>query len=284
MDWLYRSELFTQPGGFTIGIEGPACDRQGNLYAVNFERQGTIGRVTPEGVASVFLILPGKSVGNGIRFNSRGDMLIADYTCHNIWQIDMGTREAKVLVHEERMNQPNDICITTDDVIFASDPNWETLTGNLWRITPEGKIDLLERDMGTTNGIEVSPDEKTLYVNESRQRRIFAYDLLPNRSLANKRLFYQFEDYSLDGMRCDQNGVLYVTRYDKGTVLLLSPEGKALTEIYLRAKKCSNLAFGGADGRTLYVTMADSGNVESFRTQTPGRAFELRRACRETSA
>ena len=70
---LYESFIFTPPGGFTKGIEGPACDWEGNLYAVNYREQHTIGKVTPEGECSVFVTLPGGSIGNGIRFNSKGE-------------------------------------------------------------------------------------------------------------------------------------------------------------------------------------------------------------------
>lgn len=83
----FVSEVWTERGGFTEGIEGPACDKEGNVYAVNYERESTIGRVTPEGECSVFLELPPGSIGNGIRFDSRGNMLIADYVGHRIWRV-----------------------------------------------------------------------------------------------------------------------------------------------------------------------------------------------------
>ena len=84
IDELFISHAFTERDGFTSGIEGPACDADGNLYAVNYARQHTIGKVTPIGKCSVFVELPNGSIGNGIRFNSAGAMLIADYTNHNI--------------------------------------------------------------------------------------------------------------------------------------------------------------------------------------------------------
>ena len=274
MEQLFRSRVFTERDGFTYGIEGPACDRDGNLYAVNYCKQHTIGKVTPDGKCSIFIELPETSTGNGIRFNSKGEMLIADYTGHNIIKVDMNTREQSILAHESRMNQPNDICITSTDVIYASDPSWKKGTGNLWRIMPDGTVTLLESEMGTTNGIEVSPDEKTLYVNESWQRVIYAYDIMEDYSLTNKRLFHRFEDgFNMDGMRCDMEGNLFVTRHGKGTVIRLAPDGHALTEIHLAGKKCSNIAFGGPDGCTIYVMLADIGNIEVFRTDVPGRAF-----------
>lgn len=272
---LYKSSVFTAPGGFTSGIEGPACDPEGNVYAVNYERKHTIGRVTPEGECSVFIELPGGSVGNGIRFNRAGDMFIADYVNHNIWKVDMNTKELAVFAHEPKMNQPNDIAIADDDTIFASDPNWKQSTGNMWRIGTNGTVTLLESGMGTTNGIEVSPDNRTLYVNETVQRRVWAYDLSPDSQITGKRLLIEFPDFGMDGMRCDMDGNLYITRFGKGTVAKVSPNGELLTEIRLHGTNCTNLTFGGLDGKTCYVTLSDTGNVERFRVETPGREWAM---------
>ena len=272
---LFVSQEFTPVNGFTSGIEGPACDANGNLYAVNFERQHTIGKVTPDGEASVFVELPDGSIGNGIRFNSEGFMFIADYTNHNVLKVDMETQKISVYAHEPTMNQPNDLAIGANDIIYASDPNWGASTGQIWRVDTDGKVTLLEADMGTTNGVEVSPDEKILYVNESVQRNIWAYDLSLDGEISNKRLLIQFPDFNMDGMRCDIEGNLYVTRHGKGTVAKLSPEGDVLLEVELTGKLCTNIAFGGSDGSTCYVTMADRGNVEVFRADLPGRSWKL---------
>lgn len=267
----FVSEVWTEPGGFTGGIEGPACDKDGNVYAVNYEREGTIGRVTPEGECSVFLELPPGSIGNGIRFDSQGNMLIADYVGHRVWRVHMESRELKVWAHEPRMNQPNDIAIMANDTVFASDPNWAESTGQLWKINPDGNTVLLEQGMGTTNGVEVSADERTLYVNESVQRVIWAYDLTPEGEIHSKRKLIEFPDYGLDGMRCDLQGNLYVARFGKGTVIKVSPGGQVLQEVQLHGKNCTNVTFGGEDGCTLYVTIADQGNIERFRTDAPGK-------------
>src|SRR5690606_4701294 len=215
---LYKSKTFTEPGGFPSGIEGPAVDKSGILYAVNFAKTGTIGRDSPDGTASLFVELPEKSIGNGIRFNRNSDMLIADYTNHNILKVDMYTKEDTVFAHNDQMNQPKDIASSDNDIWFASDPDWKNSKGQIWRIDVDGSFKLLEGDMGTTNGIEVSPDNKTLYVNESVQRNVWAYDLSPEGEISNKRLLIKFEDFGMDGMRTDTAGNLYITRHGKGTV------------------------------------------------------------------
>ncbi len=169
---------------FTDGIEGPATDRKGNVYAVNYQRQGTIGILKPDGSHGIYATLPGNSVGNGI---------------------------------------------------------------------------------------EVSPDGRHLYVGESAQLKLWKYDLLEDGTLTNKQLFHRFEGYGMDGMRCDINGNLYLTRYDKGTVVILNPEGNLLEEIPLQGKKPCNLTFGGRDRKRCYITLADRGCLEYFDADFPGR-------------
>lgn len=271
---LYKSTALTPDSSFTGGAEGPAVDKAGNLYAVNYAKEGTIGMITPTGEKSIFLELPNGSVGNGIRFNSKGEMLIADYTNHNVLKVDMTSKQISVYAHDATMSQPNDIAIDNKDRLYASDPNWKANTGRIWRVDLDGKITLLEDSMGTTNGIEVSPDNRTLYVNESVQRNVWAYDLSDSGTISNKRLLIQFPDFGMDGMRCDADGNLYITRYGKGVVAKVSSKGELLKEINLLGKNCSNIAFGGVDGKTAYVTLQDKKNIETFRVEAVGREFK----------
>lgn len=272
---IYEVSDFVPDSVFTSGVEGPATDKAGNVYAVNFAEQGTIGIINPKGKSELFVKLPEGSIGNGIRLNAEGNLFIADYTKHNVLEIDKGTREVRVYAHDSTMNQPNDLAIMDNGILFASDPKWSESTGNLWRIDRDGSTHLLESNMGTTNGVEVSPDQKTLYVNESVQLNVWAYDLDQEGNISNKRPFYKFDDFGLDGMRCDAEGNLYITRHSKGTVLILTPSGNILREVQLKGKKPTNIAFGGDDGKTCYVTMMDRGNVETFRAEHPGRAWAM---------
>jgi len=271
---LFVAEPFTPANLFTDGIEGPACDSSGNVYAVNFERQGTIGRATPEGEASLHVVLPNGSIGNGIRFDVAGTMFVADYTKHNILRVPANSRQATVFAHQEKMNQPNDLAIMPDGTLYASDPNWGNSTGQIWRIDSKGHSELVASELGTTNGIEVSPDAKTLYVNESVQRNIWAYSINRDGKLVDKRLVRRFSDYGFDGMRCDVEGNLYVTRYGKGTVVKLSPTGKVLQEVDVLGKRPSNLCLGGPDGRTVYVTEVEHRRLVRFRVDRPGLAWK----------
>lgn len=255
---------FTEEDGFTSGIEGPAVDSKGNLYAVNYKEEGTIGVVDRQGNVKTFATLPNGSVGNGIRFDNQDNMYIADYTNHNILLIKQNTSNAIVYAHDSDLNQPNDVAIAPGGILYASDPNWKNNTGNLWKIDDSGFF-LLESNMGTTNGIEVSPDGKKLYVNESIQRKIWIYEINEHGEVYNKQLFYSFSDFGLDGMRCDKNGNLFVCRYNAGKVVVINPEGKLIREVILTGEKPSNITFG-VDYKQCFVTMADRGCIESFYT------------------
>lgn len=280
---LFKAEALTEEGLFTEGIEGPACDREGNIYAVNFAKEGTIGRTTPGGKSEVFVTLPDGSVGNGIVFDRTGSVFfVADYTKHNVLRVDVKSRRIEVLAHEPKLNQPNDLAMGPEGTLYASDPSWKAGTGQLWRIgratKPNGdgelgKATLLEENLGTTNGIEVSPDGKTLYVNESVQRNVWAWTITAEKRLSDKRLVRQFPDFGFDGMRCDVDGNLYITRHGKGTVVKMSPGGEILREIDVLGKKPSNLCFGGPDGKTVYVTEVDHRRLVKFRVDRPGLAW-----------
>ena len=267
---LFVASALTKAGEFTPGIEGPAVDAAGSIFAVNFARQGTIGRVTPQGLGEVFVELKDKSVGNGIRFDRQGRMFVADYVNHNVLRIDPQSKAVSVFAHEPKMNQPNDLAITADGTLYASDPAWDKGTGQIWRIGADGKVTRVAGDLGTTNGIEVSPDGKTLYVNESVQRNVWAFAITSTGELAEKRLVKQFPDHGFDGMRCDVDGNLYITRYGKGTVAKMSPRGEILQEIDVLGKAPSNLCFGGPDGRTVYVTEVEHTRLVQFRVDKPG--------------
>ena len=256
---------------FTNGIEGPATDKAGNLYAVNYAEEGTVGIVRADGTHALYVNLPKGSTGNGIRFNHSGIMLVADYTGHNILAVDTTTKTISVFAHESLMNQPNDIALAPNGNIYASDPNWKNKTGQLWLIRPNGEVVQLGKELGTTNGIEVSPNGKTLYVDESAQLKLWAYPIKKDGTVGKRKLIHTFEGFGMDGMKTDVKGNIYLCRYDKGTIAVLSPKGRLLKEIQLKGKQPSNITFGGKDNRQCFVTLQDRGCFETFTVPFPGR-------------
>jgi sugar lactone lactonase YvrE len=283
-DALFQSRQITPTGEYTFGIEGPAVDERGNLYVVNFGKPGTIGKVAAGASQSeLFAVLPEGSVGNAIRFDREGRMFVADYKKHNVFLVSPDGKDVKTYFHSDDFNQPNDLTVAADGTIYASDPHWKRHDGQIWRISKSpsgeaiGEKMTAERKMSTTNGIDLSPDGKTLYVGESDTREIWAYRIDGAR-LLSPRLVKRFADFDIDGLRSDTDGNLFVARILKGTVAELSPQGKLEREIQLTAPEPTNLAFGGTDGKTIFVTQRKGGFVESFRTDHPGREFCLR-AC-----
>ncbi len=280
---LFESRQLTPPGEYTFGIEGPAVDLDGNLFVVNLGKPGTIGRLSAGASASEkFIELPEGSVGNAIRFDRQGTMFVADYRKHNIFAIKKGGTELSVYFHSDRFNQPNDMTIARDGTIYASDPNWKARTGRIWRIAKsadgsvQGEIMTAPRAMGTTNGIDLSPDGNTLYVGESSSGQVWAYAVHGNE-LASPHLVKAFEPDTIDGLRTDIDGGLYVARIRRGAVDVLGPDGKLEREVRLSAKEPTNLAFGGADGKTVFVSQRAGGFIESFRTDREGREHCLQR-------
>ncbi|KGK57673.1 MULTISPECIES: SMP-30/gluconolactonase/LRE family protein [Xanthomonas] len=261
-------------GAFTHNAEGPATGPDGALYAVNLGKDGTIARITlqPDGSANaqVFVTLPAGSTGNGIRFRD-GAMYVADYTGHKLLQVNMQTRAVTTFAALPDADGPNDLALAPDGSFYASDPNWKDNSGRLWHIGRDGAVRLLESGMTTPNGLDVSPDGKRLYVNESMSRKVWVYDRRDDGSLRNKRLLIAFPDFGMDGMRCDADGNLYIARYDAGQIAVVSPTGRLLRTVALKGRKASNVAFGGSDGKQVFVTLQDRGAVETFRSDRPGR-------------
>lgn len=278
-----KSKKFSSEGEFTSNCEGPAVDSDGNVYAVNFARDGTIAIMNGKGNASFFVTLPKGSTGNGIRFADKNTFYVADFTGHNVLKVNLITKDVSVFANEPKMNQPNDLAITATGHIFCSDPNWKEGTGQIWHVSPDGKTRLAAEKMGTTNGIDVSPDEKKLYINESVQRNVWVFDLAPDGTLSNKKLLHQFEDGGMDGMRVDIHGNLYIARHGKGEVAVLSPEGKVIQTIQTIGKKVSNICFGGRNGKTCYITLQDRGCLETFKAKTAGREWAMMKAFEENS-
>ena len=268
---LFIARDHTAENLFSTNIEGPAVDKDGKLFVVNYQQDGTIGLVNPDGAVDLFVTLPEGSIGNSIQFNAEGNMLVADFTKHNVLEVDTKTKAVSVYCHDDRLNQPNDICINKKGIVFASDPDWKNQKGQLWKIGLDKKAVLLKGNMGTTNGICLSPDEKTLYLNESIEKNIWAFDIDTDGNISKQRLFTSFTDYGMDGMKCDTKGNLYVTRHGKGTIAIFSPAGELLKEVELKGKKVSNITFGGKDFKTCFVTLQDRKCMEKFRTDTPGR-------------
>lgn len=261
----YEVHELTADNLFSHNIEGPSF-RNDTLFVVNYQRDGTIGYVLPGGECELYQTLPDSSVGNSIKFDKKGNMYVADFVGHNILKVDKH-KKVSVYCHNDNFNQPNDIIMNSKEWIYASDPNWDDGSGQIWLIKDKDESVRVADSMGTTNGLALSPDEKYLYVGESVQLKIWRFDVAEDGSLSNKTLFTTFKGYDMDGMHFGPDGNLFVCRYGKGEIVVFSPEGKQIRTIPLHAKKCSNFVFGDPDGKTVFVTLQDKKGMEMFRIE-----------------
>ena len=285
---LFASQRVTKDGLFTTGVEGPSSDPAGDVYVCNLGVSGTIGRVRVGSAdPELFLRLPPGSIPNGSRFDKSGRMFIADWKGHNVFVVAPGWRVASVYFHSDEFHQPNDLAVSSDGAVFASDPDFHTNAGRIWRIAKEseggvfGAVMPADRSMGLTNGLDLSPDEKTLYVSEFDTNEVWAYAIEGGR-LTRSKMIYRFDGGGqLDGLRTDADGRIFVARNGAGSIAILGADGALIREIPTLAPKATNLTFGGQDGRTIYVTNASTRAVERFLTDRPGREFCWRdpRAC-----
>ena len=209
-------------------------------------------------------------------------MFIADYKKHNLLVIEPGATAAKVFFHSDQFHQPNDLAIAADGTLFASDPRFPH-SGQIWRIArgadgkASGQVMSSDRTMGATNGIDLSPDGRTLYVSEPDTREVWAYRL-DGTKLTSPRLVKKFDAAELDGLRTDIDGKIYVARPLNGTIAVLAPDKPAesalVREILLRGKEPTNLTFGGPDGKSVFVTQRQGRFIEIVpRRQSGTRAM-----------
>jgi gluconolactonase len=167
-----------------------------------------------------------------------------------------------------QLNRPNDVVVKSDGAIYFTDPwtnpalpnQWDLTFSGVYRLTPDlGTMTLLVEDFVIPNGLAFSPDEKILYINDSRRRLIRAFDLNPNGSLARQsdRVFADLggpEPGVPDGMKVDTEGNVYCG--GAGGIWIMDPKGKKLGRIVHGAPATTNIAFGGDDWKTLYSPAA----------------------------
>lgn len=283
-----QNEIVSETG--FLGIEGPAVDAGGTLYFVHYvqkkagdPKMGKISRLKPGAKKSeLFAELPGGSVGNGIRFDKEGRMYVADYPNHNVLVFEKGQNKANVYFTTRgakkgapTFNQPNDLAIAADGTLYASDPNFNQNTGRIWRITrgADGKGQGAIMDgpkMGTTNGLDLSADNRKLYVAESNTKKVRAFRI-EGTKLVDEGVVIILPDGDPDGLRTDVDGRIYVAQNGGGKITRVMPDGSNPVSMKTNGTRPSNLAFGGPDGKTVFVTQVDGRFVEMFRVDRPGR-------------
>ena len=276
--------------------EGPTVHADGTVYFTDLRGDGRIMKMTPNGTVSTFREPSYRA--NGLILDDRWRLLACEGgngrdMLPRITRTDLETGAIQVVADQfegKQFHQPNDLTIDNQGRIYFTDrpgPNItpeQTGVHGVYRIDPDGTVEriLTEPEIERPNGIVISPDDKILYLIETAQqeggaRLIRAYDLYEDGTVDNMRIFHDFyPGRSGDGMTIDSEGNLYVAaglNQLRGTsetldtvagVHIFSPAGELLEHIPIKEDTITNVAFGGNDLKTLYVT---SGKT-LFRVQT----------------
>jgi len=181
----------------------------------------------------------------------------------------------------KRLNSPNDVVVKSDGAIYFTDPPYglappygpsvqeqEQPCNGLYRILPDGVIELLIDDFDRPNGLAFSADESLLYVDDSPRRHVRVFDVRPDGRLSNSRVLADMDHPqpgSPDGMKIDAEGHLYVT--GATGVWVFEPDGTCLGVI-VTPERPANCAWGDADRKSLYITARTS--LYRVRVKVPG--------------
>lgn len=275
----------------TSFLEGPAVDVQGDLYFSDLIGNRIL-KMTQGGVVSVFRADSGRTNGN--TFDAQGRLVSCEGAeqgpggRRRIVRTDMTTGDVTVLTERyegKRYNAPNDVCVDTLGRIWFTDPYYGEDRGSLemgsesvYRIDPDGRVArvLTQPVIERPNGIAITPDAKRLYVIDSHSRpggnrKVWAFAVSETGTLSGQRLVYDFgRGRGGDGMRLDVRGNLWIAagitipRTSGETadvppgIYVIKPDGTLLGRIPIPEDVITNLAFGGADRKTLLVTAGKS--------------------------
>src|SRR5215470_12085048 len=214
---------------------------------------------------------------NGMTYDAELNLIVCEHATSSLIRERPDGRREIIASHFENqeLNSPNDVCVHSNGAIYFSDPWYGRMPvygverprqlgfQGVYRVPPGGGAPKLLVDrylFEQPNGLCFSPDERTLYVNDTVQTVIRAFDVEADGSLSNARIFAsgirsELEPGVPDGMKCDQRGNIWVTA--PGGVWVYSPAGELLGKVRV-PELVANLAWGGADFRTLYLTATHS--------------------------
>jgi gluconolactonase len=260
----------------TSFLEGPSFDRQGNLYVVDIPH-GRIFRISPAGKFDVVAEYDGEP--NGLKIHRDGRIFIADYK-NGLMRLDPGSGAVTPVIERrrsERFKGLNDLFFGANGDLYFTDQGETGLhdpTGRVYRLTPDDRLDCLVGTVPSPNGLVMDRDEKALFVAATRGNCVWR---LPNpweASSAKVGVFVQLSGGSggPDGLALDEAGNLAVAHFGLGCVWVFTPHGEPLYRVNsCRGRLTTNIAYGGPDRRTMFITESDSGCVLRAEMPVPGK-------------
>ena len=266
-----------QPGsGFANSLlEGPSFDRQGNLYCVDIPF-GRIFRISPKGEFTLVTEYDGEP--NGLKIHKDGRIFIADYK-NGIMQLDPDTGTVTPFVTRYRVEHfkaVNDLIFASNGDLYFTDQGLTGLhdpSGRVFRVrASDGQVDCLMSNIPSPNGLVLDLTETVLYVAVTRANAIWRLPLMPDGGVAKAGNFIQMSGGGgPDGMALDQEGNIVVGHLGTGA-WLFSKHGLPMAWlISCRGNHLTNMAYGGPDNRTLYMTESETGTILTARLDVPGR-------------
>lgn len=273
-DW-HRGQPGTHPEHSLL--EGPAFDRDGMLWCVDIP-YGRIFRVSPTGTFSTVVEYDGEP--NGLAIHRDGRIFIADYA-NGIMVLDPTTGQVTPFVTRvrlERLKAVNDLVFASNGDLYFTDQGLTGLhdpTGRVFRVRANGHVDCLLDNIPSPNGIALDPTETTLYVAVTRANSIWRVPLLADGGVAKVGNFIQLSGGGgPDGLAVDSEGNLAVAHIGLGVVWLFSARGEPLARIQSTiGHHTTNMAYGGPDGRTLFITESESGTL--LQADMPAAGLKL---------
>lgn len=255
-------------------IEGPAFDRNGNLYIVDIAF-GLIYQINPQG--SVKLLSEYDGEPNGLKIHQDGRIFVADHK-NGLMLLDPQSGVIKPFIERyktESFKGLNDLVFSKDGNLYFTDQGQTGLqdpTGRVFSLNAQGNLTCLLNNVASPNGIALNPEENFLYIAVTRANSIWRAMLLPDGSITRVGNFIQLSGGSgPDGLAVDQAGNLYVAHAGLGAVWKFSPQGEPLLRIHsCTGKMTTNLAFGGKDNQDLFITESETGSILRVRMDTPG--------------
>ncbi len=216
---------------------------------------------------------------NGLTRDKSGRLLACEHGNRRVSRTEKNASVSAIAERYkgQRLNSPNDVVVRSDGTIYFTDPPYglenhtvgkETPFNGVYRIKPDGELVLLFDDFDRPNGLAFSPDEKTLYVDDSTRCHIRAFDVDRAGNLSKGRVFVDIkspEEGVPDGMKVDRQGNVYCT--GPGGLWVIDPAGKPLGRIVL-PEVPANVAWGDSDWKTLYITARTS--IYRLRLTVPG--------------
>lgn len=256
-------------------VEGPVFDRAGNILFVSSDR-GAIGRIGADGEVAEWANTGG--IPAALAFDTDGTLHVTDSgpTRHGILTAT-GDGVIATLVDSyegEPFNGCNDLVFAADGTLYFSDP-WRTSlenpTGGFYRRFVDGRLERIDDGLAFPNGVAIDPGGEAVFLAETYTNRIYRYPLLADGGVGPRAIFVQLAgETGPDGMAFDSEGTLYVAHYGEGRIDLIDPSGHVVDAIPVPGPEPTNLAFGGADRRTLVVTENSTGTVFRAEVAVPG--------------